>query len=463
MRLFFYLTCANPRLNKGLWALWIGCLFLGGYNTCFALPPQDLIPAISKLEDHIQKNIKQRRIPGCAVAIVYRNQVVYINSYGSKILGKNEKIDLDTVFQLGSVSKPVAATLASILEHKGLLRLDDPVNRYLPGFSLNSIQDARTLKITNILSHSSGVSRAGFNNLIEAYAPYDQILKALQKTPVRTPVGRKYDYNNAMFSVISRVTEVATKQSFKDALNTHLLHPLNMTRTTATLSGIANDPNRAAPHTKNHNGVLTASPTYSKGYYTVAPAGGINSSIRDMAIFLKAQMGGYPHIVNNQVLSRIHTPHIATQNALRSFGGSRRLVRYPHYGLGWRIVNFADHRLLFHGGWLKGFTNFIGFMPEQQIGIVILHNADTRFSTQAAVKFLEGYLDAVDRANGKTIPTPLKTTKTVQKGYKLKPAQKNRTLTTLKTLKKAKVVNLMKKQQKKISKKQKKVKISRAV
>jgi len=369
-----------------------------GIDLAFGAPAKNLAPVLSSLEAHIQNYVQKKRIAGCAIAVVYKNEIVFMHSYGVKTLGKNEKIDLDTVFQLGSVSKPMTATLVSILENKGHLRLEDPVNHYLPTFSLKGLQSPHVLKIKHILSHSTGVPRAGFNNLIESHASYERILRALQSTPVRTPVGKRYDYHNAMFSLISEITHSATLLTFRDALKINLLKPLNMSNTSSTLDGLLSTHNRASPHTLGRRGKLIPCDTYSKYYYTVAPAGGINSNIRDMANFLKAQLGGYPQILSPKTLTRIHTPQIMTgNNVLSPYEGPAQLIKNARYGLGWRIVDFANHKMVFHGGWVKGFTNFIAFIPDQNIGIIVLHNGETRFSSKTAMKFFEMYMNVPKR------------------------------------------------------------------
>lgn len=391
MRMIKTIHKQNGRLSLISSLLFFASCFLP--LAVFALPPKNLEPVLAKLNADIQKFVQTKQIPGCAVAVVYRNNVVFMNTYGVRMIGKPEKIDVDTLFQLGSVSKPIAATLASVLEHKGLLKLDDPVSHYLPNFSLKSNQSPHTLRIKHILSHSTGVPRAGFNNLIEGHAPYGHILQTLQTTRVRTPMGKRYDYHNAMYGLMSEITRSATHLPFKDALHANLLHPLNMTRTSATLGGLINTPNRATPHTRGNRGALTPSDTYSKGYYAVAPAGGINSSIKDMSIFLNAQMGGYPQVLNARMLARLQTPQVVTPCTLSPNEGPSNLIKNAHYALGWRVVDFDHHKLVFHGGWVKGFTNFIAFMPDQQIGIVVLHNSENRFSAKTAVKFFESYLD----------------------------------------------------------------------
>ncbi len=355
--------------------------------------PQNISAVISKFEQHLIKAIKQNRVPGCAVAIVYKNQVVFMNGYGVRALGKKEKIDLDTVFQLGSVSKPIAATLATILQNQGLLNINDPVEHYLPNFTLKGAKQPKSLTIKHVLSHTTGLPRAGFNNLIESHAPHSRIIRTLQTTPVRSAIGKKYDYNNAMFSLISEITMATTRKTFHDSLANYLLKPLNMTRTTSTYEGLMRTENRASPHVKHKKGIFQCCPIYSKGYYAVAPAGGVNSSVRDMATFLKAQMGSFPHILNNQALARLHQPLIPTpRNSLGSYDGPRERIKNAQYGLGWRILQFNQQKLVFHGGWLKGFTNFVAFLPEHQVGIVILQNAENRFASKTAMRFFDIFL-----------------------------------------------------------------------
>lgn len=352
--------------------------------------PKNITKIVSEFEKKLLKTIKDKHIPGCAVAIVYKNQVVFINGYGLRTLGKPETINVDTVFQLGSVSKPIAATLSTILENRGILNVNDPVSQYLPNFSLNNVKDRSALRIKHVLSHSTGIPRAGFNHLIETFSPHARIIRTLQTTNIRAPIGKRYDYHNAMFSLISEITMAATHQSFPTALATYLLQPLKMNNTTATYNGLLKTTNRASPHIKNNKGKMVAAGTYSTGYYDVAPAGGINSSIRDMSTFLKAQLGGYPSFLDSATLTRLQQPIITTPTvSLSAINGARDKIKNARYGLGWRVINFNDKKLVYHGGWVKGFTNFIAFMPEQQIGIVVLHNSETKFSGRLAMQFLD--------------------------------------------------------------------------
>ncbi len=373
-------------------------VFLGLVEAANAYHPShahenNLEPALRRLDQQVHRYLASKKIPGCAIAIVYQNKVVFMKGYGHRALGQEGMIDTDTVFQLGSVSKPVAATLLSVLEHKNYLGLDDPVQNHLKHFSVNHRKRSSTLRIKHVLSHSTGVPRAGFNQLIESHTPYPKILQSLQNIPARTAAGKRFDYNNAMYALAGDITKAATHLSFKEALRLHLLEPLQMKRSSASLEGLLSTPNRALPHVRGPRGQLVPRAHYSDSYYAVAPAGGINSSVRDMSTFLRAQMGGYPDVLNQKMLLRIQAPQIATHAVLGSATQYPQLLKQGYYAMGWRVVNFAHHTLVFHGGWLSGFTNFVAFMPEHKLGIVVLHNSESKFSSKVAVQFFESFLN----------------------------------------------------------------------
>ena len=252
--------------------------------------------------------------------------------------------------------------------------------------------------------------------MIESYSSHYDLVEALQKPKVIAKVGKHYDYHNAMFALIDDITQAATHSSFDHALTNYLLQPLHMTHTTSTFQGLMLSHNRATPHTKNKNGALVPCEEYSQSYYNVAPAGGVNSSARDMATFLRAQMGGFPNVVDRRAQLEMQTPYINTNNLIASSRASN-----PRYGLGWRIVDYSGETLVYHGGWLKGFTNFLAFMPDQQVGIVILHNADTKFTTKTAMKFFEVALGLPETAEAESEDNK---TKKVKKGKKAKKAKK---------------------------------------
>jgi len=349
--------------------------------------------ALLQLESYIQTEMRKHGYPGCAVAVVHQGKVVLLKGFGNTKKGSVERINADTVFQLGSVSKPVTATLIARLQQKGSLKVTAPITRYIQSFLAKDFEQNRNLKIWHLLSHTTGWGRHGFNQQIESKVTRPLLLKNLQKSLPLGLVGRHYDYHNVAFSLIEDVVTSAEKQPFTAVLKNELFKPLNMYRTTSSWGELMAQKNRAWPHVRDKNNRIRPLSQYSKHYYeAVCSAAGINSSVRDMSAFLRLQMGDFPQILGKDSLRIFHSPHIKAPDAQPRFQEYRDKGVSSYYGLGWRLVDIGGERIVYHGGWLKGFTNFLAFLPKHQVGIVILHNAESRFAIKASMSFFDAYL-----------------------------------------------------------------------
>jgi beta-lactamase class C len=152
---------------------------------------------LKKLDQHIQSQVQQEKCVGCAVAVVYQGKIVFIKAYGVRKKGEKASVDLNTVFQLGSVSKPISASLVALLQKQKLLSVKNAVTAYYPHV-------LPTTKIQHLLSHTSGYDRAGWNNKIEAGQTRSQLLTQLAKSKQKTP-GETFDYHNLGYSLIEEV------------------------------------------------------------------------------------------------------------------------------------------------------------------------------------------------------------------------------------------------------------------
>ena len=116
---------------------------------------------------------------------------------------------------------------------------------------------------------------------------------------------------------------------------------------------------------------LTPKPTY----YRVAPAAGVNASISDMAQWLVAQTGHRPDVLPESLLATLHAPVIDTPTELRGSSWRRERLGAAGYGIGWRVYDYAGHRVVFHGGAVQGYRASIALVPERDLGVVILWNS----------------------------------------------------------------------------------------
>jgi beta-lactamase class C len=112
-------------------------------------------------------------------------------------------------------------------------------------------------------------------------------------------------------------------------------------------------------------------------YYHVPPAAGVNSSIHDMAQWLIAQMGHRPDVLPEDLLGQLHTAQVSTPGEVRGSAWRRERLLHASYGLGFRIYDYQGHTLVFHGGAVQGYRGLIGFLPNEDVGLVVLWNSET--------------------------------------------------------------------------------------
>ena len=139
--------------------------------------------------------------------------------------------------------------------------------------------------------------------------------------------------------------------------------------------GLEGSASWARPHVRGRGGWVAVRPKES--YYRVPPAAGVNSSIHDMAQWLIAQSGHRPDVLTSDELNQIHTPQVSTPGEMRGSAWRRERLNHAYYAMGWRVYDYAGNTLLFHGGAVQGYRGLIGFLPDQDVGIVVLWNSES--------------------------------------------------------------------------------------
>ena len=347
-----------------------------------------VIPLLPKLEALIKQAMKKKQIPGLAVAVVSRGNIIYMKGFGVRTVGKPEPITKETVFQLGSISKAISSTLIAVLTKQNVLHLDHPID-FLPGTTLR-----------HVLSHTTGIPSAGFNALIERGGLKEEAKEEIKKLTTEDPPGTKFIYHNVVYNLLTDVIEGQVGTSFEATLQARLLMPLHMTHTSSTWDSFINSNNRASPHTfnktkkkkgKKQKRAIKKAP-YRIEYTNYPAAGGFSSNIVDMAQFLTAVMGARPDVIPLEDLEDFTTPVIHTPDQWQRSKKDRDRISKTQYGLGWRHMIFANQPLVFHGGWLRGFSNTLAFLPEQEVGIIILQNAESSLAYGICMQFFDWIL-----------------------------------------------------------------------
>jgi beta-lactamase class C len=311
-------------------------------------------------------------LPGMAIAVVENDSIVFLKGYGVRRIDRPDPIDTHTVFRIASVSKTFASTLTGILVEEGVLNWNDRVYEYLPNFSLKDSVNTYRLTIRHILSHTSGLIPHTYDNLIEANRPYRKMVSALKDVPLMGQPGKRYGYQNVVFSLIGDIVESATGKSYETLVYNKLFKPLEMTDASLGWNAYLAKTNRASPHIVQH--YTWKAMDDKKAYYSVLPSAGVNASISDMAQWLRAQMGATPDIVSPAILQSIHTPRVRTPGELPRYHWNGH-VRNAYYGMGWRIFDYAGHTMITHSGGIEGYLAQLAFIPDLKIGMVVLMNS----------------------------------------------------------------------------------------
>ncbi|MFJ9942392.1 serine hydrolase [Streptomyces erythrochromogenes] len=326
--------------------------------------------AVAGLDASIAEKMRRTGVPGVAVAVVHNDKVVYLKGFGLRRTGESAKVDLDTVFQLASVSKPVSSTtVAAALADPGAW--DEPLAGSLPGFALKDPWVTSHVTPADLFSHRSGLpDHAG--DLLEDLG-YDRayILGHLREEPL-SPFRASYAYTN--FGLTAAAEAVARDHgvSWQKLSEDKLFKPAGMTRTSTEFDAYAKSPDRAWGHVRNPDG--TWSPRFVRDADAQTPAGGASSTIRDMSRWLRLHLDtgslDGKRIVPADALARTYQPEIVSQ-AVTGRGTPQ------FYGLGWN-VSYDDAgrlRLSHSGGFALGANTNVTMLPLEKLGIVVLTNA----------------------------------------------------------------------------------------
>ena len=352
---------------------WVSALASAATATAAKAP--DFSAQAKDIERLAEGVVQQSRIPGMAMAIVQDGKVVSARGYGVVDSRNPLPVGPDTVFRIASLSKAFAGTLSAILVSEGAMSWDSPVSNQLPAFALRDVQGAQRLTVREILSHRVGLGYNTYDRDLEANQPYPLLAEKLSQAPMACSPGDCYAYQNIAFSLVGDLVFATTGDFYSHQVEKRLFHPLGMYGATYGRDGLEASPSWARPHVRSGGKWLAVRP--KETYYRIPPAAGVNASVNDMAQWLIAQMGHRPDVLSPEVLNEIQTPQVATPGEIRGGGWRRERLKSAYYGLGWRIYDYAGHTLVFHGGAVQGYRAVVAFLPDRDIGVVILWNSES--------------------------------------------------------------------------------------
>ena len=324
-----------------------------------------------RLDARLRGLAQKPTVVGLAVGIVENGRITFLRGYGETVEGSGEPVTTETVFRWSSLSKGVAGSMAAKLAEQGKIDLNAPIATYGTSLRLPGGNEHRAT-LGDVLSHRLGIYRNAWDDKLEAGENPRMLRQSIGSLAALCAPGTCWSYQNIAFDASSEVVARATGKPYRQAVREQLFAPIGMTSASMNREGLQRSKSWARPHSAGRRPLEV-----NDSYYRVPAAGGVNSNIKDLALWMIAQMGEMPDVLSPGVLQTIHAPLVPTpgeRGRLRKF--VERLEK-PYYGYGWRSYDYAGHRLVGHRGGVDGYRSLILFDPKLKSGVVAMWNSNT--------------------------------------------------------------------------------------
>jgi len=281
-----------------------------------------------------------------------------IYAYGETELSGGQPVDENTIFEIGSTGKPFTAILLADMVERNEVSFDDPIEQFLPNNVTVPTRGERSITLIDLATHTSGLPNIPDNfapaDMNNPYADYtvEQMYEALEQFNLKRTIGIQYEYSNFGMGLLGHILSLRSGMSYEELMVTRIANELGMPGTRITLT----------PEMKSRlaTGYRDGEPFPLWDIPTLAGAGALRSTVRDMLTFLAANMG----LMESRLYEAMQLTHEP---------------RYPvdasmEVGLAWHIRTLNHAQVVEHHGATGGYWSFAGFIKDKKTGVVVLTN-----------------------------------------------------------------------------------------
>ncbi|HTA39065.1 MAG TPA: serine hydrolase domain-containing protein [Candidatus Acidoferrales bacterium] len=326
-------------------------------SVVLAIAAVAMLPQLARADaadDLVAQAMRKDHVPGLSLAVVKDGRIVKMRGYGWADVEQQVAATPQTVYQTGSIGKQFTSMLVMMLVGDGVLKLDDPITKYLG--TPNAAW--RPITIRMLLTHTSGISNDALDdgNLSLTYTP-DQVLKMIAKTPLDFKPGTKWKYSNCGYELLGFIVKKATGTFYGDLLARRVWMPLGMGQT--RIIDLADIVPHRAPGYVWESGKLQNQPYVSQSWNTTAD-GSMYTSVEDMVKWIAALDA--QRFISAAAYRQMYTP-------VRLANGKTK-----PYGFGWEIDSYKGGRVYEHDGVWQGFTGVVARYVDAHVSVVVLSN-----------------------------------------------------------------------------------------
>ncbi len=335
----------------------------------------------SDLDEYVARSMKTFNVPGMAVAIVKDGKVVVSKGYGVRKLGEATPVDENTLFGIGSNTKAFTAAALATFVDAGKISWTDPVYQHLPGFVMYDPYVSKEMQIADLLCHRSGLGLGEGDLMFWPHTTFtrEEVVYRLRYLKPVTSFRTTFAYNNLMFLTAGQVVAHLSGKSWDDYVHEKIFLPLGMNTTNTSNTLFKAGDNYAFPHEKV-DGKLQVIPFESLD--NAGPAGSINSSVAEMSKWIALQLnhGKIPG-TETRIFSEKSSREMWAQHMIIPIGPGPEDLKllkpnFRGYGFGWFLWDYQGRKLVGHTGGVAGFVSRVLLVPEENLGLVILTNAE---------------------------------------------------------------------------------------
>jgi CubicO group peptidase (beta-lactamase class C family) len=318
------------------------------------------------IDDYISTKMKELGIPGASLVIVQGDQIVHVKAFGVAD-ADGRAVTPQTPFFTGSTGKSFTALAVMQLVEAGKIKLDAPVQTYIPWFRVADLKASGIITVRQLLNQVSGlphsIGQEQLANTDQSDNAIENNVRALAKIELSAPPGERYEYSNANYVTLGMIIHAVSGQSYETYIREHIFKPLDMLNSFTSKAEAQQD--GLAVGYQKWFGVLVASPAlpFIRGSL---PAGQLNMSIEDFGHYLIAQLndGNYQgvSVLSPTGISTLHHPDVPMPGST------------DFYGMAWEVQHFQDVEVIRHNGAVPGYTTDMFLVPRKNIAIAMVMN-----------------------------------------------------------------------------------------
>jgi CubicO group peptidase (beta-lactamase class C family) len=334
---------------------------------------------LNQIKPMILKNMGNKSTGGVSIVVgVIIPNGTSVSGYGNISKANTTKVNGDTLFDIGSNTKTFTTALLVDMVKRGLVKLDDPLQKYLPSYVKVPTyhNDGHNITLEDLATHTSGLPDLPPKLFDNHTYPTQQIYNYISHSSLVSEPGVRYKYNNLGLGLLGYVLSLKAGMPYRELVKDRILNVLGMnstgiamnsTQITTPLPDILKS--RLA---KGHIGGREVSLAFLPE--VIQPAGAFYSSANNLLKYLSANMG----LINTKINDILQDTHLIRheETSVANSSTTTQSLLAVYIGLGWDIVTNLGTEVVYHTGGIDGYVSLVAFNPTKQTGLVILCSCD---------------------------------------------------------------------------------------